>query len=179
MNAWNVLDNSNTEQNGICGGSWGWLMQILDMLADLKRWDVDDYYDPDATTGTVYSRWGVSCVLIAYGILRGIKAAPVSWEGNQKKKKPACIVELWVPNLSPIFFCIFCWPSQLNFSQHHHVSPGISAENACRFEDVRPSCCIHRRSGTLCSDNFLNQQGFKAGSREKKRDFGGSVSVVV
>ena len=62
-------------------------MQILDMLADLKRWDVDDYYDPDATTGTVYSRWGVSCVLMAYGILRGIKAAPVSWEGNQKKKK--------------------------------------------------------------------------------------------
>ena len=31
---------------------------ILDMLADLKRWDVDDYYDPDATTGTVYSRVG-------------------------------------------------------------------------------------------------------------------------
>ena len=117
----------------------------------------------------------VGCQLRAYGLwdLRGIKAATVSWEGNQKKKK-TCLYS-WtlssrVPNLSPIFFCIFCWPSQLNFSQHHHVSPAISAENACRFEDVRPSCCIHRRGGTLCGDNFLNQQGFKAGSARKKND---------
>ena len=49
---------------------------ILDMLADLKRWDVDDYYDPDATTGTVYSR--VGCQFKTMTWLWGIKAVPVS-----------------------------------------------------------------------------------------------------
>ncbi len=106
-----------------------------------------------------------------HDMIMGYKGSPCFLEGQSEKEFKTFLVELWVSNLLPIFLYFLLTLSTGFFPTSSLLKlPGISTDlHGCRFEDVRPSCCIHRRGGTLCSDHLRNQQGFKPSS----------VSVVV